>query len=107
MPNVHFIASDGTETVLDVFPGNSLMHAAVFDGIREIEGVCGGCLACATCHVYVDPAWVDRLPPPDEEELRMLGQVVAERLPNSRLSCQLEMREDLGGLIVRTPDRQS
>jgi len=107
MPNVHYIAHDGNETVLEVEPGNNLMMAAVFEGIREIEGICGGCLSCATCHVYVDAAWVDRLPPPSADELRMLDEVAAERRPNSRLSCQIEMREDLAGIVVRMPDRQS
>jgi 2Fe-2S ferredoxin len=107
MPDVHYIAHDGAETVLEVEPGNNLMMAAVFEGIREIEGICGGCLSCATCHVYVDAAWADRLPPPSADELRMLDEVAAERRPNSRLSCQIEMREDLAGIVVRMPDRQS
>ena len=106
MAEVRFIADDGSETVLDVQPGNTLMMAAVFDGITAIEGVCGGCLSCATCHVYVDEPWRDRLPAPSADELRMLAEVVAERRPGSRLSCQIEMREDLAGLVVRTPDRQ-
>jgi len=107
MPDVHYIAHDGTETVLEVEPGNNLMMAAVFEGIREIEGICGGCLSCATCHVYVDETWAQRLPPPSVDEQRMLGEVAAERRPNSRLSCQIEMREDLAGIVVRMPDRQS
>lgn len=107
MPDVHYIADDGTDTVLDVYPGNNLMMAAVFDGIRQIEGICGGCLSCATCHVYVDEAWIDRLPAPSADELRMLDEVAAERRPNSRLSCQIEMREDLAGMVVRMPERQS
>ena len=107
MAEVRFIAHDGAETVLDVQPGNSLMMAAVFDGIEAIEGVCGGCLSCATCHVYIDEAWRDRLPEPSGDELRMLAEVAAERRPGSRLSCQIEMREDLDGLVVRMPDRQA
>jgi 2Fe-2S ferredoxin len=106
MAEVRYIADDGAETVLDVSPGNNLMMAAVFDGITAIEGICGGCLSCASCHVYVDPAWLDRLPPPSDDEVRMLGEVAAERRPNSRLSCQIEMREDLAGIVVTMPDRQ-
>jgi 2Fe-2S ferredoxin len=106
MPEVHYIAHDGTDTVLDVQPGNNLMLAAVFEGIRGIEGVCGGCLSCATCHVYVDEPWAGRLPPPSDDELRMLGEVAAERRPGSRLSCQIEMREDLAGIVVQMPDVQ-
>ena len=106
MAEVRFIADDGSEKVLDVQPGNTLMMAAVFDGITAIEGVCGGCLSCATCHVYVDEQWRERLPDPSADELRMLNEVAAERRPGSRLSCQIEMREDLAGLVVRTPARQ-
>jgi 2Fe-2S ferredoxin len=105
MADVRYIDDDGVETVLDVTPGNNLMMAAVFDGITAIEGICGGCLSCASCHVYVDPDWLGRLPPPSADELRMLAEVAAERRPNSRLSCQIEMREDLAGLVVRMPHR--
>lgn len=107
MPEVRYIADDGAETVLEVSADNNLMMAAVFDGITAIEGICGGCLSCATCHVYVDPDWIERLPPPSGDELRMLEEVAAERKPNSRLSCQIVMREDLAGIVVRMPDRQA
>ncbi len=106
MPLVQFVADDGTCHPLEVEPGNNLMMAAVFDGIRQIEGACGGCLSCATCHVYVDEAWVSHLPPASADEARMLEAVVAERRPTSRLSCQIEMREDLGGLVVHMPSHQ-
>ena len=68
MPEVVYIAHDGNRTTLEVEPGNSLMMAAVFDGLDGIEGMCGGCLSCASCHVYVDPAWVDKLAPPSDVE---------------------------------------
>lgn len=107
MPKATYIADDGTRTTLDVEPGNSLMMAAVFDGIDGIEGMCGGCLSCASCHVYVDAAWVDKLPAPSEDELTMLEQTASERRPNSRLSCQIEMSEALDGIVVVMPPRQS
>ena len=107
MPDVTFVAADGTSTTLDVAPGNSLMLAAVFANVDGIEGICGGCLSCAPCHVYIDEAWRDRLSEPSGDELRMLAEVAAERRPGSRLSCQIEMREDLDGLVVRMPERQA
>lgn len=107
MPEVIYVAHDGTRTSLEVEPGNSLMMAAVFEGIDGIEGMCGGCLSCASCHVYVDPAWADRLPPPSADELAMLEQTASERRPTSRLSCQLAMRAEWAGIVVEMPERQS
>lgn len=107
MAEVTYIADDGTRTTLDVEPGNSLMMAAVFEGIDGIEGMCGGCLSCASCHVYVDPAWLDKLDPPSEDELTMLEQTSSERRPNSRLSCQIEMSDALAGIVVTMPATQS
>ncbi len=107
MPEVTYIAHDGTRTTLEVEPGNTLMMAAVFDGLDGIEGMCGGCLSCASCHVYVDPEWVDKLPGASEDEIIMLEQTTAERRPNSRLSCQIEMTTELAGLTVHMPESQS
>jgi 2Fe-2S ferredoxin len=107
MPKVTFITSDGESTPIDVPVGNSLMIAAVFADLDGIEAVCGGRLSCATCHVYVDPGSVALLPPPGEEELRMLEIVAAERRSTSRLSCQIEMSEAMAGLVVRLPEAQS
>lgn len=107
MPQVTYIADDGTVSELDVESGNSVMMAAVFDGIEGIEGMCGGCLSCASCHVYVDEAWVDRLPAASDDELTMLGQTSSPRQDNSRLSCQITMTPELAGLVVRMPASQS
>jgi ferredoxin, 2Fe-2S len=106
MPIVHYISHTQQTSELEVELGNNLMMAAVFDGVDGIEGMCGGCLACATCHVYVHPAWIDKvgLPGPDEDS--MLSQVASERRPNSRLSCQIEMRAELAGLVLQMPERQ-
>lgn len=82
------------------------MRAAVRHNIDGIAGECGGGLTCSTCHVYVDPAWADRLPPPESSEEDMLGFVAAERRPTSRLSCQLKMSDALDGLRVEVPERQ-
>ncbi len=107
MPDVIYIAHDGTKTTLDVEPGNSVMMAAVFDGLDGIEGMCGGCLSGASCHVYVDPAWVEKIPAASEDEIIMLEQTTAERRPNSRLSCQIEMTSEMAGLTVQMPESQS
>ncbi|CAN5502135.1 2Fe-2S iron-sulfur cluster-binding protein [soil metagenome] len=81
------------------------MQIAVNEGVRGVVAECGGALACATCHCYVE-AGADALPPkhPDEEE--MLAGVAAPRAANSRLSCQLTVSPSLGGLVIRFPDRQ-
>jgi len=107
MPDATFVAPDGSRTTIDVAEGNSLMLAAVFANLRGIEGICGGCLSCATCHVYVDPRFAALLPPPSPDEARMLEHVADERRPESRLSCQIEMREAIAGIVVHLPGRQS
>ncbi len=107
MPQVTYIEPAGTEQVIDVPEGWTLMQAAVGAGVEGIEAECGGSCSCATCHVYVDDAFRDRLSAPGENELAMLGNVVAERQPGSRLSCQIRMTETLAGLRVRMPEAQS
>ena len=86
--------------------GTSVMMAAVTQDVDGIVAECGGSLMCATCHVYVDEAFADRLPAmtPDEDE--MLEAAASERLPSSRLSCQIELSDELDGLVVRLPDTQ-
>ncbi len=106
MPSVVYVSAKGERSPLDVAVGNNLMMAAVFENVDGIEGMCGGCLACATCHVYVDEAWADRLPALTEDEDALLTQVVSERKANSRLCCQLVMTEALEGLTVVMPEAQ-
>jgi ferredoxin, 2Fe-2S len=106
MPKVIYIAHDGEKTELDVAVDNNLMMAAVFDGVAGIDGMCGGCLACATCHVYVDDAWVHLLPELGEDEDTLLTQVAGERKPTSRLSCQLTMTQALDGITIHMPKAQ-
>jgi 2Fe-2S ferredoxin len=101
-----FILNDLSEQEVDVARHESLMRAAVRNNIDGIAADCGGGLTCATCHVYVDPAWIDRLPPPDLDELDMLQFTAAERRSTSRLSCQLRMSEGLDGIRVTVPDTQ-
>ena len=86
--------------------GQSLMRAATDAGLDGIKADCGGCLSCATCHVVVDPAWADRLPPPSSDEEAMLETTAAPRRPTSRLSCQIVLGEDLDGLVAGIPGTQ-
>jgi 2Fe-2S ferredoxin len=105
MVQVTYIEDNGTSRVVDVPAGLSVMEGALRHHIPGIEGDCGGGCACATCHVYVDPAWSSRLSPPNSLEELMLKMAVA---PNeqSRLACQIKLTPELDGLIVRTPKAQ-
>ena len=82
------------------------MQIAVSAGVRGIVGECGGSAMCATCHVYVDEAFSDQLSTPLETELEMLECTASERLPNSRLACQIKILTKHEGLVVRLPERQ-
>lgn len=105
MAKITYIEDDGTEYVLDVDPGQSVMQGAVYNNVLGILAECGGACSCGTCHVYVDPAWVDRLDEVQEMEAAMLEDV-CDGQPNSRLSCQIPVTEELDGLVVRLPERQ-
>ncbi len=105
MPMVTYIESGGRVHQVDVPLGLSVMEGALRFAIPGIEGDCGGAGACATCHVYVEGAWGERLAPPDALETAMLATAFDTRL-NSRLGCQIEVDETLDGLVVRLPERQ-
>jgi len=107
MPKVTYIEHNGTEHSVDVPVGLSVMRGAVDNNIPGIDADCGGECACATCHVYVDAAWLDKtgLPQPNSQEASMLS-FAAVTQPDSRLSCQIGMTEALDGLIVRMPEGQ-
>jgi len=106
MPNITFILKDGTKKEIDAPLGLSLMEVAVKEGIEAIEGACGGGLACATCHLYVDPVFKDQTRPEDgevsEDEEDMLDLAFDVR-ESSRLCCQIIVTEDLEGLTVAMP----
>lgn len=106
MPKITYISHSGVSTVIDVPAGMSVMEGGVRNGIDEIVAECGGSCLCATCHVYVDEKWLGVLDPMGEDENAMLESTAAERLPNSRLSCQLIVKPQLEGLVVRTPETQ-
>lgn len=105
MAQVVYIEHGGKERVVDVAPGSSLMQGAIDNNVRGVIAECGGACSCATCHVYVDGAWIDRLDRKSEDESAMLDAVCEPR-PNSRLSCQIKMTENLDGLVVRMPEKQ-
>ncbi|MBI1210296.1 MAG: 2Fe-2S iron-sulfur cluster binding domain-containing protein [Alphaproteobacteria bacterium] len=105
MTKITYIEHDGTEHAVDVPDGLSVMEGAVRYTIPGIDGDCGGACACATCHVYVDDAWKDRVTPMNELERDMLD-FAFDVNDNSRLSCQIKVSPALEGLIVRTPARQ-
>jgi len=105
MVKINFVEHDGTEHAVTVSPGGSVMQAAVSNAVPGIDADCGGACSCATCHVYVDEAWVDRLEPVNPGEEAMLS-LSTDRQENSRLSCQIPVTEDLDGLVVTTPEFQ-
>ena len=106
MPHITYISPDGSTHTLDVPSGDSVMEGAIQNNVDGILAECGGALMCATCHVYVEPAHLDRLVPIQDDEEEMLGTTAADRLSNSRLSCQLKVTPELEGLVVRTAPRQ-
>jgi 2Fe-2S ferredoxin len=105
MPKVTFIAFNGTQRAVEVPIGTTLMRAATDNRVDGIDGDCGGNCACATCHVYIDPAWTGRTGMRSAGEQDMLN-LVAELRDNSRLACQITVDENLDGLVVATPESQ-
>jgi 2Fe-2S ferredoxin len=107
VPTVHYVLQDGTSRSVQVSEGTSVMRGAIDNNVRGIDAECGGCLSCATCHVYVDQRFLGLLEPANSDEDGLLTGVAAERRPESRLSCQIVVTAKLQGLTVRIPERQS
>jgi ferredoxin, 2Fe-2S len=105
MPKVTFIEHDGTVHDVDAELGESLMEAAMRGSVSGIVAECGGSCTCATCHVYIDEAWFAKAGERTLEEDEQLDNAFDVR-PNSRLSCQIKMSEELDGILVRTPSYQ-
>jgi 2Fe-2S ferredoxin len=105
MVKITFIQPDGTEQTVEAEPGMTVMETAKKNLIDGIEAECGGACACATCHVFVDDAWREKIGGPSEMEQDMLDFAFDVR-PSSRLSCQIKVTEALDGLIVRVPEKQ-
>jgi ferredoxin, 2Fe-2S len=106
VPKITYISFQGDIHEIDVPTGDSVMEGAVRNGIDGIVAECGGSMLCATCHVYVDERFLPLLPPIGDEQDAMLDSTACERLPNSRLSCQIQVRPELDGLVVRMPEYQ-
>jgi len=105
MPKITYIEHNGKSHVVEVPNGLNVMEGAVQNNVPGIDADCGGSCACATCHVYVDEKWFDKLQKKDEGEEDMLDMAYQ---PNkfSRLSCQLLVSDELDGLVVRMPSKQ-
>ena len=104
--NITYISHGGVPAVIAVTIGDSVMEGGIKNGIDEIVAECGGNAQCGTCHVYVEEAWLGKLPGMSEDENAMLDTTACPRRPNSRLSCQIPVTKELEGLTVHTPEAQ-
>ena len=106
MAKITYIDSTGTARAIDGEVGSTVMETAIKNDVPGIEAECGGACACATCHVYVDEAWREKVggPSPMEEDILDFGYDLKQY---SRLSCQIKVTDELDGLVVRTPERQA
>ena len=105
MPKITYNTHDNKTHTIDVQKGLSVMEGAVQNDIPGIDADCGGSMACATCHVYVEDKWLDKIPKAEEAEIDMIDMAF-EPKKNSRLSCQLIVSDELDGLIVNIPSKQ-
>ena len=106
MPKITYIDTSNNKKTIEVENGLSVMEGAVQNNIPEIDADCGGGMACATCHVYVKEEWFNKIPKAEDAEQDMIDMAF-EPKKNSRLSCQIIVSEDLDGLIVTTPSKQT
>ena len=105
MPKITFIAADGQTFETEGEVGATVMETAIMNGVPGIIAECGGACTCATCHAYVDESFMEIVGPPSMMEEDMLD-FAYDVQPNSRLSCQIKVRDALDGLVVRVPERQ-
>ena len=105
MPKITYIEQNGKTHIQEVANGLTVMEGAVQNNIPGIDADCGGSCACATCHVYVDEKWFDKLPKKESAEEDMLDMAF-EPKKLSRLSCQITATEELDGLVVKMPSKQ-
>lgn len=106
MPTVVYITRDGKRHECNVENGYSVMEGAINNNIDGIVAECGGACACATCHAYIDDAWLDKISELDDMQDSML-EAAYERKNNSRLTCQIEMSDALDGLVVYVADNEA
>ena len=106
MAKITYVEHNGTEHVVDVANGLTVMEGARDNNIPGIEADCGGACACSTCHVYVDPDWVEKVPAKDDMEGDMLDFAFEPDPATSRLTCQIKVTDALDGLRVKMPEKQ-
>ena len=106
MPKITYIEHNGKTHNIEVPNEHSVMEGAIQNNIPGIDADCGGACACATCHIYVDEKWFNKLPSKSEAEQDMLDMAIE---PNkfSRLGCQITVNDDLDGMVVKMPSKQS
>ena len=105
MPKVTFTDHKGDSKTIEIDNGLSVMEGAVQQNIPGIDADCGGSMACATCHVYVDDDWYEKIPKAEDAEIDMIDMAF-EPKKNSRLSCQIIVADNVDGLKVTTPEKQ-
>ena len=106
MAKITYKDNQGNSKTIEVEKGLSVMEGAIQKNVPGIDADCGGSMACATCHVYVEEKWLNKLPKAEEGEIDMIDMAF-EPKKNSRLSCQIMVSENLDGLIVMTPKKQT
>ena len=106
MAKITYTDQEGNSKTIEVENGLSIMEGAVQNDIPGIDADCGGSMACATCHVYVEDEWLNKLPKPEDGEIDMIDMAFDPK-KNSRLSCQITVTDELDGLKVTTPKKQS
>ena len=106
MPKITYKDSEGNSKTIKVENGLTVMEGAIQNDIPGIDADCGGSMACATCHVYVEEKWLDKLSKAEDAEVDMIDMAY-EPKKNSRLSCQIIVSDELNGLKVTTPEKQS
>ena len=106
MPKITYKDNQGNSKTIELEKGLSVMEGAIQNNIPGIDADCGGSMACATCHVYVEEKWLNKLTKAEEGEIDMIDMAF-EPKKNSRLSCQLIVTDEMDGLEVTTPEKQS
>ena len=106
MAKIIYQNTAGEQKEVELSNGQTLMEGAVYNGITEILAECGGSCACATCHVYIDEKFLDKMGELGEYEEDMLAETASPQKSNSRLSCQVRVTDELDGLIVHLPEKQ-
>ena len=106
MPKITYIEQNGNSKTIEVDNGLTVMEGAVQNNIPGIDADCGGGMACATCHVYVEDSWLNKLPKAEDAEQDMIDMAYKPN-KNSRLSCQIVVSDKIDGLTVTTPEKQT